>query len=439
MSNKDIAIKVQDVAKVYRIGTKANKSDSLARSAVNFIKSPLENFRKYRSLYEFDDIETIEDTESCLWALKGVSFEVKQGEVVGIIGRNGAGKSTLLKVLSKITTPTRGSLELRGRISSLLEVGTGFHQELTGRENVYLNGTVLGMRKKEVDRKFDEIVEFSGVEKFLDTPVKRYSSGMRIRLAFAVAAHLEPEILIVDEVLAVGDAAFQKKCMDKMEDVGSEGRTVLFVSHNMSAITRMCQRVILLNQGVVEMDGPAYEIVSAYLEKGHGSNSSVTWDSVADAPGTDIVKVREVRLCLSDGRLSDAIDIREPIHVEIEFEVSTPGHVLQPHVSFMNEEGIVVFASVDLDPQWRKRPRPAGRYVSRVTVPANFFAEGPAVIDISMWALEPRQELQFHVRDALAFQVIDSLDGDSTRGDWPGNYVGVVRPMLEWNTEFQAS
>ncbi len=439
MSDKDIAIKVQDVAKVYRIGTKVNKSDSLARSAINFIKSPLENFRKYRSLYEFDDIETIEDTESCLWALKGVSFEVRQGEVVGIIGRNGAGKSTLLKVLSKITTPTRGSLELRGRISSLLEVGTGFHQELTGRENVYLNGTVLGMRKKEVDRKFDEIVEFSGVEKFLDTPVKRYSSGMRIRLAFAVAAHLEPEILIVDEVLAVGDAAFQKKCMDKMEDVGSEGRTVLFVSHNMSAITRMCQRVILLNQGVVEMDGPAYEIVSAYLEKGHGSNSSVTWDNVADAPGTDIVKVREIRLCLSDGKLSDAIDIRESIYVEIEFEVSTPGHVLQPHVSFMNEEGIVIFASVDLDPEWRKRPRPVGRYVSRVTVPANFFAEGPAVIDISMWALEPRQELQFHVRDALAFQVIDSLDGDSTRGDWPGNYVGVVRPMLEWNTEFQAS
>ena len=439
MSDKDIAIRVQDVAKLYRIGMKANQSDSLARSAINFIKSPLDNFRKYRSLYEFDDVDTIEDTDSCLWALKGVTFEVRQGEVVGIIGRNGAGKSTLLKVLSKITTPTRGSVELRGRISSLLEVGTGFHQELTGRENVYLNGTVLGMRKKEVDRKFDEIVEFSGVEKFLDTPVKRYSSGMRIRLAFAVAAHLEPEILIVDEVLAVGDAAFQKKCMDKMEDVGSEGRTVLFVSHNMSAITRMCQRVILLNQGVVEMDGSAYDIVSAYLEKGHGNNSSVSWDNVADAPGTDIVKVREIRLCIEDGTLSDAIDIRQPIYVEIEFEVSQPGHVLQPHVSFMNEEGTVLFASVDLDPEWRKRPRPVGHYVSRVTVPANFFAEGPTVIDIAMWALEPRQELQFHVRDALAFQVIDSLDGDSTRGDWTGNYVGAVRPMLEWNTEFRAS
>ena len=203
-----------------------------------------------------------------------MSFNIRSGEVVGIIGVNGAGKSTLLKVISRITPPTAGKITIRGRVSSLLEVGTGFHPELTGRENVYLNGTILGMRKVEVDRKFDEIVDFSGIDKFLDTPVKRYSTGMRVRLAFAVAAHLEPEILIVDEVLAVGDAEFQKKCLNKMEDVGKEGRTVLFVSHNMAAVTRLCQRGILLSDGKIIDDGDAHSIVSSYLTPRPGHHGS---------------------------------------------------------------------------------------------------------------------------------------------------------------------
>jgi lipopolysaccharide transport system ATP-binding protein len=231
MSNNNSVIRVEDVSKIFRIGLQDDEKDNLASAAFDFIRSPIKNYKKYRSLYNFDDVlndggaDGGASNDSVLWALNGVSFEVGQGELLGIIGRNGAGKSTLLKILSRITPPTRGKVTIHGRISSLLEVGTGFHPELTGRDNVYLNGTVLGMRKSEIDKKFDQIVEFSGVERFLDTPVKRYSSGMRVRLAFSVAAHLEPEILIIDEVLAVGDAAFQQKCLGKMEEVGkAEGR-----------------------------------------------------------------------------------------------------------------------------------------------------------------------------------------------------------------------
>ena len=259
MNCKNVAYEVENLSKIYRIGAKERIHDSLARMALEFIKSPYTNYKKYRSLYTFDDqnLDAGDNSPDIIWALRDVSFKVKQGEVLGIIGRNGAGKSTLLKILSKITYPTRGYAKIYGRVSSLLEVGTGFHPELTGKENIYLNGTILGMRKNEIDAKYDEIVEFSGVEKFLNTPVKRYSSGMKVRLAFSVAAHLEPEILIVDEVLAVGDADFQKKSLNKMENVTQEGRTVLFVSHNMPAINRICTRAIHLESGRIIDEGPA--------------------------------------------------------------------------------------------------------------------------------------------------------------------------------------
>ena len=246
MNNKEIAIKVENISKIYRIGSKKEMNDNFVTAIFEFMKSPLKNFRKYRSLYTFNDINANSESNSSdiYWALKDVSFEVKQGESIGIIGRNGAGKSTLLKILSRVTDPTSGYAEFRGRISSLLEVGTGFHPELTGRENIYLNGSILGMKKREIDNRFEEIVEFSGVRKFLETPVKRYSSGMRVRLAFSVAAYLESEILIIDEVLSVGDADFQRKCLEKMENISKVGRTVLFVSHNMSAIQNLCSRLI---------------------------------------------------------------------------------------------------------------------------------------------------------------------------------------------------
>ncbi|WP_087938319.1 ABC transporter ATP-binding protein [Algoriphagus faecimaris] len=266
----DTVIKVENISKRYRIGLQEKRADTFAQQIWNNIKAPVENFKRIKSLGRFE-----EESESIHWALKDVSFEVKQGEVLGIIGKNGAGKSTLLKILSKITEPTCGRIEMNGRVAALLEVGTGFHPELTGRENIYMNGTILGMTKKEIDRKLDEIIDFSGVEKYVDTPVKFYSSGMRVRLGFSVAAHLEPEILIIDEVLAVGDYEFQQKCLGKMEDVSQkEGRTVLFVSHNMDAVSNLCRKSILLNNGSVEFIDKTELVLRKYLSSNlHLSNS----------------------------------------------------------------------------------------------------------------------------------------------------------------------
>lgn len=264
----DVVIRVENLWKLYRIGLREEMHDSLFGAVVDLVKRPVKNYRRLRKLAAFG--KNAGESEDTIWALRDVSFEVKKGEVVGIIGPNGAGKSTLLKILSRITEPTRGRAIVSGRVGSLLEVGTGFHPELTGRENIYLNGGILGMKRAEIDRKFDEIVAFAETEKFLDTPVKRYSSGMRVRLAFAVAAHLQPEILLVDEVLAVGDAAFQKKCLGKMGDVAKGGRTVLFVSHNMSAIQRLCPRCLFVHKGYLALDGDTQQVVERYLSSGQG-------------------------------------------------------------------------------------------------------------------------------------------------------------------------
>jgi lipopolysaccharide transport system ATP-binding protein len=440
MSANDIAIKVENVSKVYRLGAKEETEDSLLKSILETIKSPVTNYKKYRSLYNFSDLD-FDNPDSnpdpnILWALRNVSFDVKHGEVVGIIGRNGAGKSTLLKILSRITPPARGRVEIHGRTSSLLEVGTGFHNELTGRENVYLNGTILGMRKKEVDRKFDEIVEFSGVEKFLDTPVKRYSSGMRVRLAFAVAAHLEPEILVVDEVLAVGDAAFQEKCLNKMQDVGSQGRTVFFVSHNMPAVTRLCQRVIMLDNGQLADDGPAHEIVAKYMHEGTATAAERSWLDIDKAPGGDIARLRRVRIKLADGQLTSSIDIRKPVGIEMTFDVLEEGFTLLPHFDIMNEEGVCAFMTLDLDPAWRRKKRPKGTYVSTAWVPGNLLAEGSFFINAGLVTGEPYKVVQFWEREAVSFQVIDRMEGDSARGDWAKEFGGVVRPLLTWETDY---
>jgi lipopolysaccharide transport system ATP-binding protein len=269
----DIAVRVENVSKRYRIGMKNEMHDSFVGAMVDFVKRPLTNLKRLRKLSSFD--QHSDDCDDIIWALRNVSFEVKRGEVVGIIGSNGSGKSTLLKILAGITHPTKGRAIVNGRVGSLLEVGTGFHPELTGRENIYLSGTILGMRKAEIDKKFEEIITFSGVEQFLDTPIKRYSSGMRVRLAFAVAAHLEPEILLIDEVLAVGDAAFQKKCLGKMGDVAKEGRTVLFVSHNMAAVQQLCSSAMLLQKGKVVYNGAVGQSIDLYLEVGAERSGSI--------------------------------------------------------------------------------------------------------------------------------------------------------------------
>jgi lipopolysaccharide transport system ATP-binding protein len=439
--DNNFAIKAEDISKCYRIGLKDELPDSIGQTIFNFVQSPLKNYRKYRSLYKFNEF-TSEKTKNksshpndVIWALKGVSFTIQPGEVVGIIGRNGAGKSTLLKILSKITAPTQGCAEIRGRISSLLEVGTGFHQELTGRENIYLNGSVLGMRKREIDSKFEEIVDFSGVEKFIDTPVKRYSSGMRVRLAFSVAAHLEPEILLIDEVLAVGDAQFQKKCINKMEDVGQQGRTVLFVSHNMPAVTRLCQRVILLQNGRILMDDSSPKVVSTYLHSDKGIATRREWLNLKKAPGNASVRLCAVRVISANCQDPDSFDIRKPIRIEMEYEVLQPDHVMLPYITLTNEEGTKIFSAVDLDPEWRGRCRQCGRYISTAWINGNFLSEGIHFVGAAMKSTA-RRGRYFYERDAVAFRVIDPLADNTARGDYGGRLAGVVRPELKWITRF---
>lgn len=314
----DIAIRVENLSKRYRIGLKEEMSDTLFGTLKTWLKLPISNFRQLRRLSHFN--ENGHDPQDVIWALKDVSFEVKRGEVIGIIGRNGAGKSTLLKILSRITEPTHGQVVIAGRVSSLLEVGTGFHPELTGRENIYLNGTVLGMSKAEVDRKFDEIVDFSGVEKFIDTPVKRYSSGMTVRLAFSVAAHLEPEVLLVDEVLAVGDAEFQKKCLGKMDDVAKGGRTVLFVSHQMAAIESLCQWGIVLRDGRKVFAGTQTEAITQYLA--NLSNQKISLQNRPDRQGSGEVRVVAIELRDIDGTVIDMATSGQALDVYLYFEAT---------------------------------------------------------------------------------------------------------------------
>lgn len=413
-------IRVENIGKRYRVG-ELEAGGMLRDKLASALRNPAALLRR-----------TPRDE---FWALRDISFEVKQGEVVGLIGRNGAGKSTLLKVLSRITGPTVGEAVIRGRCGSLLEVGTGFHPELTGRENVFLNGAILGMGKREILRKFDEIVAFAEIERFIDTPVKRYSSGMYVRLAFAVAAHLETEILFVDEVLAVGDAQFQKKCLGKMGDVARHGRTIIFVSHNMAAVTRLCPRCMFLDRGQLVQNGPTYEVMGSYLRSQSATSALREW-APQDAPGDEIVCLRAVRARSADGQVAETFDIRCPIAVDVVFDVLQSGHVLAPNVHIVNQEGVTVFVTIDKDEVWHRRPRPAGRYTSTAWIPGNFLAEGSFVVDAAVTTFIPFN-VHFHESQAIAFQVVDSIDGDSVRGDYAGNLPGVVRPILEWQTAFE--
>ena len=424
-----VAVRVQSLGKRFRIGAVKTPYKTLRESLMGAAAFPLRLASRLTG-------RSPALTTEYFWALKDVNFEVGSGEVVGVIGRNGAGKSTLLKILSRISEPTEGYGDIHGRVGSLLEVGTGFHGELTGRENLYLNGAILGMKRAEIARKFDDIVAFSEVEQFIDTPVKHYSSGMYLRLAFAVAAHLDPEILIVDEVLAVGDASFQKKCLNKMQEVGREGRTVLFVSHNMAAITRLCERAILLDAGHVVRDGPASDVVSAYLKAGFGTTAAREWSHDEEWPGGKVAGLHAVRVRDENGAIAETIDIRRPVFLEMEYELWRPGYVLMPYFFLSNDEGMVAFTSNDLDPVWRGRPRPLGRFVSTARIPGNYLAEGMMFLSAGLTTTNPDQK-QFLERDVVAFQVVDSLDGDSARGDSAKQIRGVVRPLLEWTTAFR--
>jgi lipopolysaccharide transport system ATP-binding protein len=422
----DSIIIVENLSKRYVLGRQAAKSDGLRHAVERAFRSPLEWLMSRRR----SSAARVEE----FWALRDVNFEIKEGEVVGFIGRNGAGKSTLLKILSRITEPTHGSIRMRGRISSLLEVGTGFHPELTGRENIFLNGAILGMARMEIKRKFDEIVAFAGLEKFLDTPVKRYSSGMYVRLAFAVAAHLEPEVLIVDEVLAVGDAEFQKKCLQKMGDVAHAGRTVLFVSHNMQAVARLCSRCILLHEGRIKLDGPSTQVANAYLNTGVTTAAAREWADISSAPGDKVTRFSAVRVRSGNGQVVDAIDIREPVNIELEYEVLVSGYQFLPHFSLRNQDGTVLFVAVDVDPEWRGRRRPPGRYLSTGTIPGNLLAEGFIYVQAVIMTLDP-EVVHTIVEEAVAFRVLDDLTATNTaRGDYSKAMPGLMRPLLKWTT-----
>jgi len=430
MSNT--AIKVDNLGKLYRVGQIVSYS-TLRESITDAMLAPFRRIRSDRKQQEHA-IDASPSGRDTIWALKNVSFEIEHGNAVGIIGRNGAGKSTLLKILTRITTPTEGYAEIYGRVGSLLEVGTGFHSELTGRENIYLNGAVLGMKRREIDLKFDEIVEFSGVKMFIDTPLKRYSSGMQVRLAFAVSAYLEPDILVIDEVLAVGDNEFQKRCLGKMDEVTKGGRTVLFVSHNMAAVKAFCQRTILLEQGEIVMDGPTEEVIKYYLSSGLHNQAERKWDDMNNAPGGNVVRLHSVRAKNSEGKVISEFNIQEPIYVEMEYWVLEKGWDLTNSFYFYDESGLLLFVSRNnLDSNRQNREYPVGLYRSVCCVPGNFLNEGTIVITAAI-ATDARA-LHAIERDAISFHVFDpgsgGVRGDFTR-EWPG---GVIRPLFEWNTE----
>ena len=380
-------------------------------------------------------LEHVDHSLEELWALKDVSFTVDEGEVVGFIGRNGSGKSTLLKILTRITPPTEGVASIRGRVGSILEVGTGFHPELTGRENTYLNGAILGMKRREISAKFDEIVEFSGIGKFIDTPVKRYSSGMYVRLAFAVAAHLDPEVLIIDEVLAVGDYEFQQRCMGRIEDISTSGRTVIFVSHDMQAITRLCSRAYWLDSGRVMREGPSDEVVSAYLQGASGSGAETTF-GVEDAPGTAALRLVAARVVDENGDIASAVDVRETIGVELRFVVLGATGPLFPKLKLANDRGEVVFNALDTDPRWRSAPEP-GTYTCTAWIPANLLNEGVISVDVAVASFGgPGLVNHVNVPGIVKFHVHDPGEGDTAKGLYTGQLRGGVLPLLDWTTEF---
>ena len=419
-----LAIKTENIGKRYRIGGLRPEHASLRDFVGGALAAQLRKLRGNGAR-----------EQQTIWALRDVNLEIRESELVGVIGRNGAGKSTLLKILSRVVKPTTGRARVCGRVGSLLEVGTGFHQDLTGRENIFLSGAILGMHRAEIERKFDEIVAFSELEKFLETPLKWYSSGMYVRLAFAVAAHLDPEILMMDEVLAVGDAAFQQKCLDKMREIRQQGRTILFVSHDMAAITRLCKRAVLIERGQITADGESHEVVKNYLSSSWKTGALREWMDQLDAPGNEVVRLRRVRVRTEAGETVAAVDIRKPFGLEITYDVLKEGQALVPVIELYNEEGTELFSTHDTNSEWHRRPRACQRYTSTVWIPGNLMAEGTFMAHVSMMSHFPSTVLHAHEPNAVAFQVIDSQAGDSARGDYVGPMPGVVRPLLRWTND----
>lgn len=412
-------IEVENVSKEYGIGGPKEAYGSLREAITRAARSPVNRLRKGRDGH----------TDQTFLALDDVSLTVEQGDRLGIIGNNGAGKTTLLKILSRVTWPTKGRVQLFGRVGSLLEVGTGFHPELTGRENIYLNGAVLGMKRQEIANNFDAIIDFAEIGKFLDVPVKRYSSGMYTRLAFSVAAHLEPEILLVDEVLAVGDARFQRKCLGKLSDVSKHGRTVIFVSHNMTAVQNLCTRGAWLHQGRIVKEGAPSEVVSGYLKSISKARQEVIWDDILTAPGNDRVRIH--RACVRPQGVADELTVETPLVIEFEFWNLQPNAHLNLSLVLFNEQDLPVFSSGPTHERvWHGRPFPVGRFRSACYVPGNLLNDGYHRVQLIV--IRDQSVPIFIYDNALVFEVWDT---PQYRGPGHEKVIGIIRPRLEWQTE----
>jgi len=407
------AIRTENLSKQYLIRHEAQRRNDTLREAI----------ASWARSLRTGSAAPGSDTEEAFWALKDINLEIKVGERVGIIGRNGAGKSTLLKLLSRVTEPTTGRIRVRGRVASLLEAGTGFHPELTGRENIYLNGAVLGMSRAELHRKFDEIVAFAEIERFLDTPVKRYSSGMYMRLGFAVAAHLEPEVLVVDEVLAVGDLRFQQKCVGKMQDVGREGRTVLFVSHSMRAIYALCDRAVLLADGKVKSDGEVPSVVAEYLDQGANNVLERNWPDLRSAPGNEHFRLAGARVALEDGGAAEAITVKTPLRVEFEFWIGADELLYSMGLHLKVNTGEYAFVTASTRTLLRR-----GWHRGTCHIPADLLNNRTYSVD--MHFLKDGRNALLRLPELLAFEV---HEGERGPGEPLGEYPGTVRPRLQWD------
>lgn len=424
----DVVIKSENVSKLYRLGNvdASNFKDDIARVWAN-----IRGLEDPAIIQAESNDRTTKGAVDYVWALRDINFDVLQGDVVGIVGRNGAGKSTLLKLLSKVTAPTRGTIKIKGRIASLLEVGTGFHPELTGKENMYLNGHILGMTKREIDRKFDEIVDFAGVERYLDTPVKRYSSGMYVRLAFAVAAHLEPEILIIDEVLAVGDAEFQKKCLGKINDVNkNEGRTVLFVSHNIASIKSLCKKGILLHNGTLKYAGlidPTVQQYQELLKDGFSGETNTSFTAIAnpDLPS----QILSVKVVDHEGNENFEFDVWDSIYIEFQFSVNAANLKFVTPIINVTKDGTELFWSFasDLDPTVLEEWQP-GIYKYKVKMPSPL-KKGHYSISAKIGKLKVG-DLDA-VLNAVQF-VIDEFSFDPTNLSYAHVRGGIIPAILQW-------
>lgn len=428
--NRNLAIKAENISKQYRLGEVG--TGTISHDLNRFWAKIRGKEDPYLTIGESND-RSKKGESDYVWSLRDINFEIEQGDAVGIIGRNGAGKSTLLKLLSKVTKPTTGSFKVNGRIASLLEVGTGFNPEMTGRENIYLNGAILGMRKHEIDRKFDEIVDFSGVERYIDTPVKRYSSGMYVRLAFAVAAHLESEILIVDEVLAVGDAESQKKCLGKMGDVSKgEGRTVLFVSHNMEAVQKLTNHSLVLERGGLVYFGDTVSAVKTYIQNKKDSKIHTEW-TLENAPGNELTKLKSISVRGNLGNPKYEFYTTDDIFIDIEYWDFNQDYKSTAIIHLMNENEQTVFASNEFNaPDWEKFHPGKGLIKATCKIPKNLLAEGTYSVFLAIGNYNPNI-IHLRLSDALLFSVVDSpLFMESVKRDSTGNWPGLVRPMLEW-------